>query len=53
MRYIYTMENKQPTSFRLSSEAKALLADLATRLGISQASVLEMAIRELARRHRK
>lgn len=44
------METKKLTSVRLSSEAKRLLADLGKKLGISQAAVLEIAIREKAKR---
>lgn len=44
------METKRLTSMRLSPEAKRLLALLAHKLGISQAAVLELAIREKARR---
>jgi predicted transcriptional regulator len=44
------MENKRLTSIRLSPEAKRLLADLAKKLSISQSAVLELAIREKARR---
>lgn len=40
---------KHPTSVRLSPQAKELLARLADELGISQAAVLEIAIREYAR----
>ena len=39
---------KQPTSIRLSPEALRLLRALAVKLGISQASVMEMALRRLA-----
>lgn len=38
------------TSMRLSTEAKRLLALLAQKLSISQAAVLELAIREKAKR---
>jgi hypothetical protein len=41
---------KGATSFRLSAEAKRLLEALAEYLGISQASVIEQAVRQLARR---
>jgi predicted transcriptional regulator len=44
------METKRLTSMRLSPEAKRLLALLAAKLSISQAAVLELAIREKARR---
>jgi predicted transcriptional regulator len=45
------MEKKRLTSIRLSPEAKRLLSWLAETLGISQAAVLELAIREKAWRH--
>ena len=41
---------KKATSFRLSPEALRMLAALAKQLGLSQASVIEMAIRDLSRR---
>jgi len=41
---------KQAASFRLSPEALRLLATLAAELGVSQASTLEMAIRDMAKR---
>ena len=41
---------KESTSFRLSARALELLRELAGRLGLSQASTLEMLIRERARR---
>ena len=44
------METKQPTSFRLSKEAKRLLATLAQKLGIGQGAVVEIALRYLAKR---
>ena len=37
------------TSFRLTEETHRLLLALATRLGVSQADVLALAIRRLAR----
>ena len=37
---------KKSTSFRLSEQSLKLLSDLATQLGISQAAVLEVAVRE-------
>ncbi len=40
--------DKKPTSIRLSDEAKRLRKLLAKQMGISQAAVLEVAIRELA-----
>lgn len=39
---------KEPTSFRLSGEALSLIRELAERLGLSQAAVVEMAVRLLA-----
>jgi predicted transcriptional regulator len=42
------MRKKQPTSIRFSPEAKRLLALLAAKLGISQAAVMEIAIRRFA-----
>jgi hypothetical protein len=44
------METKKLTSMRLSVEAKRLLAVLAHKCSISQAAVLEIAIREKAKR---
>lgn len=41
---------KYPTSFRLSPDALALLAKLADALGLSQASTIELAVRQLAKR---
>jgi predicted transcriptional regulator len=41
---------KRSTTFRLSEEARDLLEQLAQRHGITQTAVLEMAIRDLARR---
>lgn len=52
MRYPRGMPKKEPTSFRLSPEALELLAWLAARLGVSQAAVLEMLIRERARKEK-
>lgn len=43
---------KKPTSFRLSDEALELIAKLATHLGVSQAAVIEMAVRLLAKREK-
>jgi hypothetical protein len=40
---------KQPTSFRLSADALKKLALIAKQSGISQASTLELAIREMAK----
>jgi hypothetical protein len=44
------MEKKHITSMRLSPDAKRLLVALARKLGISQTSVNELAIREKAKR---
>jgi predicted transcriptional regulator len=44
------METKRLTSVRLSPEAKRLLVLLAQKLSISQAAVLELAIRDKAKR---
>ena len=44
------METKRSTSLRLSPEAKRLLALLAQTLGISQTAVMEIAIRDKAKR---
>jgi hypothetical protein len=41
---------KNPTSIRLSDEGKRLLALMAEKLAVSQSAVLEIAIREKARR---
>lgn len=41
--------NKYPSSFRLSEECLTLLERLAENLGISQAGVIEQAVRKLAR----
>ena len=40
--------SRKAVSFRLSREAHDALRALATRLGLSQASVVEMAVRQLA-----
>lgn len=39
---------KVATSFRLSEEAVGLLKELSERLGVSQASVVEMSLRRMA-----
>lgn len=44
------MKTRQAYSFRLTPEAKRLLAELAQRLGIRESAVLELAIREKAQR---
>jgi hypothetical protein len=42
-------ESKQPSSYRLSEECRDLLVRLSEALGLSQAGVIEMAVRKLAR----
>lgn len=44
------METKRFTSMRLSPEAKRLLVALAQKLGVSQTAILELALREKAKR---
>ncbi len=41
---------RTPLSVRLTDDAQHLLSDLATSLGVSKSAVIEMAIREKARR---
>ncbi len=41
---------KQAVSFRLSVEARRLMESLATDSGLSQASVVELALRDMAKR---
>jgi hypothetical protein len=43
------VKRKTSTSYRMSPEAKRLLAALAEKLGIAQSAVLEVIIREKAR----
>jgi len=43
---------KFSTSIRLSAEAKSLLDKLAQNLGVSQSAILELAIREKAKREK-
>jgi predicted transcriptional regulator len=43
------MKNK-PTSVRLSDDAKRLIAEMSRQLGISQSAIIELAIREKAKR---
>jgi hypothetical protein len=40
---------KRGTSYRLSDEALAVISALAERWGISQASVIELCVREVSR----
>jgi predicted DNA-binding protein len=42
------MANKESISFRLTPEAIALIKQLAKKLGVSQADIVEMAIRKKA-----
>lgn len=44
--------SKQATSVRLTPEAVRLLKELAEKLGVSQAAVIEIAIRDMASRYR-
>jgi hypothetical protein len=44
------MEKKHLTSIRLTPDAKRLLVLLAQKLGVSQAAIWELAIREKAQR---
>ena len=44
------MEKKRLTSVRLSPEAKRLLVEIAHKLSVSQTAVVELALREKARR---
>jgi hypothetical protein len=46
------METKYATSYRLSTEARRLLVVLAQQWGISQTSVIEIALRDIAKRER-
>jgi len=42
--------SRKPSSIRLSAEAKRLRAALAQKLGVTQTAVIELAIRELAKK---
>lgn len=42
---------KSPTSIRLSDEAERLRDALTIALGVGKTSVIELALRELAKRH--
>lgn len=44
--------NRKPTSFRLSTTALDLILILAESLGLSQTAVIEMAVRDLAKRNK-
>ena len=41
-------QKKKPTSFKLSKEALRLLKQLSARMGLSQAALIELAVRKLA-----
>ena len=41
------MRHKISTGFRLTPEAKAIIVKLADELGVSQADIVEMAVRQL------
>jgi hypothetical protein len=43
------MTKKHPTSFRLSEECLRLIKALAARLAIAETSVVEVAVRQLAK----
>jgi hypothetical protein len=43
------MSEKQPTSYRLSDEAKAIVARLSALYGVKAAGILEIAVRVLDR----
>ena len=45
------MNKSDPTSVRLSVEARQLMRALSDKLGVSQAAVLELAMRDLAKKH--
>ena len=49
LRYIPDMSN--PMSFRLSDTALTLLDRLCSALGLKRSGVLELALRELAKKH--
>ena len=42
-------KSKELTSIRITPEAKRLLKELATKLGVSQSAVMEIAIRKYAK----
>ena len=48
MGYNGAMRKKNPTSIRLTPEAERLLKELATKLGVTQAAIMEIAIRKFA-----
>lgn len=53
MRYNQVMRNKEAVSFRLTPEAIALIKELAKRLGVSQADIVEMAVREFVKKQKR
>ena len=48
-RYNVGMRNKKSIGFRLTPEAITIIKELAKKLGVSQADVVEMAVRKLAK----
>lgn len=47
-----SMRNKNSTSFRLSPEAIEIIKELAKKLGVSQADIVELAVRKLLKQER-
>lgn len=47
------MGKKDPTSFRLTDECKALLRELSESFGVPQTGIIEMLVRDKARDERK
>lgn len=45
---MYCMDNKHSITFRLTPEAIELIKQWAKKLGVSQAAIMEMAIREFS-----
>lgn len=43
---------KKSTSIRITDEARNILTTLAAKLGVSQAAVMELALRKLAKEER-
>ena len=46
------MNNKRQTSLRMSQEAKRLLEEISKKLGITQSAVIEISIRQLAKKEK-
>jgi hypothetical protein len=46
------MSDRQQKNFKLTSDCRSLLAKLAERKGISEAAVVESAVRELAKKEK-